>query len=404
MVKVFGFDELEHADLVVDAVYAGNNTPKNPITDEPISKLMACGNMGGFRAAGRGEDKRFVVLYTSGEDRDWPDVLDLTTGRFTYYGDNKTPGHELHETTRKGNQILRRVFDHLHADPPRREQIPPFFIFAKHPTATSSRSVRFLGVAAPGSKGVPGTEDLAAIWKTTAGERFQNYRALFSVLNVPVVSRGWLAALAEGDAGGSLAPEAWQHWVKTGEYRNLSSEPTTVIRSVEEQTPDTSGKREVLSAVFEHFKAAPHLFESFAAHLFQLSDQRVVVDEITRGAVDGGRDAIGRYRLGLATDPVWAEFSLEAKCYQPPLGDAKANSVGVKEVSRLISRIRHRQFGVLVTTSVIAAQAYREVRDDRHPIVFLCGRDIAETLIHSGYTTKAEVKQLLCSQFPVESP
>jgi hypothetical protein len=33
---------------------------------------------------------------------------------------------------------------------------------------------------------------------------------------------------------------------------------------------------------------------------------------------------------------------------------------GVREMSRLISRLRHRQFGVLVTTSYVDNQAYRE--------------------------------------------
>jgi hypothetical protein len=89
------------------------------------------------------------------------------------------------------------------------------------------------------------------------------------------------------------------------------------------------------------------------------------------------------------------EFSLEAKCYRPPIGDAPANTVGVKEVSRLISRLRHRQFGVLVTTSIIARQAYEEVREDRHPIIFICGRDIAEILIKNGYNTVERVGELL---------
>lgn len=47
-----------------------------------------------------------------------------------------------------------------------------------------------------------------------------------------------------------------------------------------------------------------------------MHDARVIIDTITRGSVDGGR-AIGRYLLGLSDDPVYAEFSLEAKCYQP---------------------------------------------------------------------------------------
>jgi hypothetical protein len=35
------------------------------------------------------------------------------------------------------------------------------------------------------------------------------------------------------------------------------------------------------------------------------------------------------------------DFSLEAKCYAPGIRGMTANTIGVKEVSRLISRIRH---------------------------------------------------------------
>ena len=109
---------------------------------DPISKLLpGCGNPGGFRAAGRGEIKKFVVLYMSGEEKDWPDTLDLNTGRFTYYGDNKKPGHELQDTPKKGNLHLMNVFDWLHSNPPRRENVPPFFVFMKYPTKNSTRSV-----------------------------------------------------------------------------------------------------------------------------------------------------------------------------------------------------------------------------------------------------------------------
>jgi hypothetical protein len=73
----------------------------------------------------------------------------------------------------------------------------------------------------------------------------------------------------------------------------------------------------------------------------------------------------------------------------------------VKEVSRLISRIRHRQFGVLVTTSLIARQAYEEVREDRHPILFISGRDVAEILIANGFNTVERVAALLASEFEV---
>jgi hypothetical protein len=153
--------------------------------------------------------------------------------------------------------------------------------------------------------------------------------------------------------------------------------------------------------VYEHFKEAPVAFEAFAAHIFQMQDQRVIVDELTRASVDGGRDAVGRYLLGLNDDPVYAEFSLEAKCYRPGLNGESANAVGVREVSRLISRIRHRQFGVLVTTSVVARQAYEEVREDRHPIIFLSGKDITDILTTNGFNTRELVCALLQREFPV---
>ena len=57
----------------------------------------------------------------------------------------------------------------------------------------------------------------------------------------------------------------------------------------------------------------------------------------------------------------WQSFALEAKCYAPGHG------VGVRETSRLISRLRYRQFGVLVTTSHLDSQAYQEIREDGHP-------------------------------------
>ena len=400
MVKVIPFSSLSNSGLMVDAVYEGE--AGGHISGEALSKVLpGVGNLGGFRASGRGEDKNFIVLYTTGEDKDWPDQLDLNTGQFVYYGDNKKPGHELHDTGPGGNRILRRVFKILHAADQSRTSIPPFFIFKKYPTPTSSRSVQFKGMAVPGYPGLSATEDLVAVWKTSLGQRFQNYRAVFTVLDVPSVDRAWLKDLADGKPMTRDAPEAWRVWVEKGKYLPLTSEPTTVIRSVDEQTPDTKSAANILAAVHERFRDAPVAFEAFAARIFQMQDNRVIVDEITRGTVDGGRDAVGRYLLGLSSDPVYAEFSLEAKCYQPPINGHKANTVGVREVSRLVSRIRHRQFGVLVTTSVIARQAYEEVREDRHPIVFISGKDIADILITNGYNSPELVENFLDSEFPV---
>ena len=113
MSQVIEFESLGTADLIVDAIYEG----ASQLASDPVSRLLpGCGNMGGFRLAGKGQDKQFVALFTTSQEKDWHDRIDLNTGQFTYYGDNRTPGHELHKTP--GNRVLRRVFDLLHGSPP----------------------------------------------------------------------------------------------------------------------------------------------------------------------------------------------------------------------------------------------------------------------------------------------
>jgi Restriction endonuclease AspBHI N-terminal/Restriction endonuclease len=397
MSQVIEFESLGTADLIVDAIYEGTSQ----LASDPISRLLpGCGNMGGFRLAGKGQDKQFVALFTTGQEKDWPDSIDLNTGQFTYYGDNRTPGHELHKTP--GNRVLRRVFDLLHGSPPQRELIPPFFVFQRYPTQKSARAVQFKGLSVPGHPSLSATEDLVAVWKTSGGRRFQNYRSIFTILDLAVIERTCLRGFIAGQAARSSdAPEVWNQWVQTGKYRPLTSEPTTVIRTVMEQMPDTENKIAILRVIYQHFKDSPHQFEGFAARIFQMHDRRVIIDQITRASIDGGRDAIGRYVLGLDDDPVYVEFALEAKCYSPGMGGTEVNTVGVREISRLISRLRHRQFGVLVTTSAIGRQGYEEVREDRHPIVFIAGRDITEILIQNGHNSPESVKGWLSAEFPI---
>ena len=401
MVRIVPYKDLAVADLIVDAVYEGE--PGGRFSGEALSRLLpGVGNQGGFRASGHGDDKKFVVLYSSGEDKDWPDSLDLSTGQFLYYGDNKRPGRELHATQRSGNRILRHVFDLLHAEPPQRALIPPFLVFRKYSTPLCSRSFQFKGLAVPGFVGLPPTADLVAVWKTSGGQRFQNYQAVFTILDVPRITRAWINALNAGEPLSAYVPVPWKEWVKTGKYRPLISENTATTRGHDAQQPDSPQKAAILEVVWEHFRDAPHVFEAFAARVFQMHDQRAIVDAITRPTIDGGRDAVGRYLLGLRDDPVYVEFSLEAKCYRPPLKDRKATLVGVKEVSRLISRIRHRQFGVMVTTSVVGQQAYREVREDRHPIIFISGKDIVDILTSNGFNTPEGVRALLQREFAIQ--
>ena len=96
------------------------------------------------------------------------------------------------------------------------------------------------------------------------------------------------------------------------------------------------------------------------------------------------------------------DFALEAKCFRPELPGRTERplGVGVEHTSRLISRLRHRQFGVLVTTSYVGDQTYREIREDGRPVILLCGRDLAKLLIDKGYSSVEAVSEWL-HQFPV---
>lgn len=391
------FKDLSSSNLVVDAVYDGGSLGN--AADDPISKLLeGTGNQGGFRHVGKFGTWKWIVLYTSGEDSDWPDTVDNLTGQFVYYGDNKTAGHELHSTPKGGNKSLREIFSRVHSG--LFISVPPLFIFRKFPNDASNRSVQFLGIAVPGSNRVTETEDLVAVWRTSNGNRFQNYRAVFTLLDISEVKREWINCLRNGENDDAFAPDAWKIWQSKGVYNALIAPPTKMIRSIDQQSAQTQIEKIILKTVWDYFRTEPYKFENFAAWLYSLSDERAVIDEVTQRSVDGGRDAIGHYKLGINSDPVIVDFALEAKCYNPGIGGETPNTVGVKEVARLISRLKFRQFGVLVTTSQVSKQAYQEVRDDRHPVIFIAGGDIAKLLINKGYKTELQVLKLLNLEFP----
>ena len=101
-------------EIRTPAVLNLQSAPKRPFCermskgntgDDPINRLVGGGNQGGFRYVGSSQDKilKLCVLYSELTDPDWPDELRAETGAFIYYGDNKRPGHELHDTPRRGN-------------------------------------------------------------------------------------------------------------------------------------------------------------------------------------------------------------------------------------------------------------------------------------------------------------
>ncbi len=364
--------DLANCNLLVDEIYGGGR--HGNAKDDPLPKLLGVDSGAGFRHLGKRphvNTLKMLVLKTSFSDTNWPDSIDTENGLFTYYGDRHSPG-ELHDTPRQGNAILRNLFDASHSSDTT-DHFPPIFLFSN---AGQYRDLRFLGLAVPGAEGLNQDEDLVAVWRTSKeGIRFQNYRAEFTILNISTVSREWIADIQKGEAVDSPhAPKVWLDWVKGRKSTALKSTPSVTVRSQAEQTPSTSEQLEIIQKIHNKYQSNPTDFETCAMEIARLFMPAIQSWEITRPWRDGGRDAIGTYRIGTGAGHIDVEFALEAKCYKIK------NGVGVRQLSRLISRLRHRQFGILVTTSYLSKQAYDELIDDNHPVVVISAVDIASKL------------------------
>jgi hypothetical protein len=388
--RLFPRNELSTSDLVVDATYQGGR--RGGAGDDPRPTLVGVSTGGGFRYRGSIDRLELVALTSSKRDPDWPDALDPETGTYTYFGDNKVPGRELHGTPRFGNRLLQRIFEDANAGENGRYRVPPIFVFT---SAGEWRDVVFRGLAVPGVVGLPPAEHLVAVWRTREGERFQNYRARFTILRTESVPRSWIASIVDGRPDGALAPRVWTSWVETGRVTPLLAPRTIQHRKRIEQLPSAPDEKEMVHVIHQFFVQDPWAFERCAAELARMMLPNIAVLDLTRRSRDGGRDGVGQYRIGAGASAVLVDFALEAKCYAP------TQSVGVREMSRLISRLRHRQFGVLITTACVDEQAYKEVTEDQHPIVIIAAADIATLLKANGYGTPTAVRSWLENEFPL---
>jgi Restriction endonuclease AspBHI N-terminal len=118
------FENLFNSDLIVEAIYEGGDNDN--VSDDPISKLLKCENMGGFRISGLKKTNNYKLCALNSDliNPDWPDEIEKETGKFIYFGDNRQPGRELHDTPKGGNRLFRYTFNQLHiGKPSKRESI-----------------------------------------------------------------------------------------------------------------------------------------------------------------------------------------------------------------------------------------------------------------------------------------
>jgi hypothetical protein len=370
------FDDLPASDLVVDARYEAGSSPN--VSSDPLAKLLPVGNQGGFRYNGSVPSPRLVVLFANGTMPEWPDEVDQATGTVTYYGDNRHAGRQLHDTPRKGNVILFESFGRMRESAEARAQLPVFLLFESE---GRSRDINFRGLVVPGSPLLHADEEINAVWRSEKGQRFQNYRAKFTVLDVEMISRAWINDIVAGNPLSPNAPKPWLAWVERFRYSPLAAPATAPGRTREEQLPaiDDPDGWKLLDSVYREFIPDPYRFERIAVAIAQLAVPLPMAMEVTRPVADGGRDAIGTMSIGPGMDPVQIHVALEAKCYAPGM-----TAAGVKDMSRLTSRLRYRDLGFFVTTSYVGKQAYDEIRSDLHPVVVLSGGDIIRELRRTG--------------------
>jgi hypothetical protein len=368
-------------ELRIDADLRNTNNWNNPVDEFNrffrFSDGKGINNVSGFRPKSRSsgvkdiENCAFCVLVTTFEEVEWPDSLDQETGVFTYFGDKREEG-DLHVTEVGGNRLLRTAFNHLHTG--NRTEIPPFLVFQRR-RLPDGTYMRFVGLAAPGGRGVSAYDDLVAVWRVKEKTRFQNYRARFSILNEPAIAKEWLEDLVRNvPAVKSVhCPPSWKEWVQTGRYDPLTCERTHEPRSRIDQEPRSEVERRLLELIRGTF--TDREFEFAAAELVQMMDPRFSDFLVTQRGRDGGRDALGSYTVGHDSHRIKLSVIVEAKLWDPN------REIGVKPMARLISRIKHRDIGVFVSTSFFGKQVQLELIEDNHPVILISGGDIARLLI-----------------------
>lgn len=387
------FQDLDKSNLIVDTIYEAGTTAN--LGSEVLSRLTHVANSGGFRKCKKSVDGKkineaaYVCLFSTGEELEWRDELDRTLGRFTYWGDNRKAGNPICKTSLGGNAFLQDIFNNNSLG--LRKKIAPVFVFQK----AGGRDMIFLGLAVPGDRRIRPQDSLVAVWAQNSEGRYQNYKSIFTILDVPEIDRRWLHDLEFNDGYSSqYAPSVWKKWVDNATYTPLITEKNPIqYRRKNEQIPSPSSEEfKMLQTIISYF-SDPYDFEQCACKIVQIMDSNFIQISPTRRIRDGGKDADGKYRVGTPSNGIELEFILEAKRYDVD------NSVGVKETSRLISRIKNKQFGIIVTTSYVGDQAYKEIIEDQQPIIVVSGKDIIEILMNAGINNLEMLNEWLNSNF-----
>jgi hypothetical protein len=397
--RVVAFSRLGNHDLIAGTVYEGGRVGNS--SDDPLARILKGGNAGSFRYCGSVEDLNYLVIILSLDDPIWGDSLDLDSGTITCFGDNRLPGRSLLDTPKNGNLILKALFGSLRSPKDPRKAISPTFVFCKHPNQASPRSVRFVGIAAPGSPNILPEKSLKRVQRRINSQRLRNYQAVFTILDIPTISRVWIDDLEAGQKNSKHRPIVWNMWQKSGLYRPLKLKRPQVFPTVKDQLPKRTDRKAMLLKLYRYFCTEPYQFLHFAAELYARSDPRIILERVRRVAPDHYNVITGKYRLGIDNCPTFLRFVIDAKCYNPGTGNRKRKSVGEKDIWKLLSRLGRRQYTVLVTTSAVTPDAHEAIQNQNHPVVVIAGTDMVNILQSIQIRTVKQLSAWLDDHFPL---
>lgn len=210
------FKDLSNADLIVGCIYEGGRQEDGVqgTGADVLSKLLSVSTGGGFRKRNiKGSNEiAFVAISWTRNNPLWPNEYDETTRMLKYYGDNKE-GTNFLSTGKKGNVILKEVFDKLNYF---NIDTPPFLVFKK----TKGNDREFLGLAVPGHPDIPRFDNLKLYkGETDNGDNLLNYEAYFTILDTgdEPITREWIKSLVNDNENNlQYAPSAWKDFIENG--------------------------------------------------------------------------------------------------------------------------------------------------------------------------------------------
>lgn len=212
---VVEFNDLSNSNLLVNEIYKGGKASGKG--SEVLHKLFpGMSNSGGFRIKEGGNPKRdyLTILYADNKHKAWFNIFESSTGKFIYYGDNKDSNIPIESVSKKGINLLKRINAFFQNG--ERKNIPPIFVFVK---GNEGWDVRFIGIAVPGFLDEQFLEEVS--YDDGKG-RVANYKSVYTVLDIPSISREWINDVMDGKAYDSVnAPSTWKKWIDEGIYKPL---------------------------------------------------------------------------------------------------------------------------------------------------------------------------------------